>query len=78
MKKDFKTTMENLLASTTLFKWVVLNISINRSVIEEKKLVLKRHQKKLDNLLKEKLHLKVTTVVNNLSNHILSNKNIVF
>ena len=56
MKKDFKTTMENLLASTT-FKWVVLNISINRSVIEEKKLVLKRHQKKLDNLLKEKLHL---------------------
>ena len=54
MKKDFKMTMENLLASTTFFKGVVLKISINRSVIKEEKLVLK---KKLDNLLKKKNEL---------------------
>ena len=44
--------MENLLASIAFFKRAVLNISISRSVIEEEKLVLQRHQKKLDNLLK--------------------------
>ena len=46
MKKDFKTAMENLLVSTTFFKGVVLEISINFSVIKQEKLVLKRHQKK--------------------------------
>ena len=53
MKKDFKTAVENLIASKTFFRRVVLKISINRSVIKEEKLVLKRHQK-LDDLLKEK------------------------
>ena len=46
--------MEKLLASTTFFKGAVLKISINCSVIKEEKLVLKRHQKKLYILLKDK------------------------
>ena len=54
MKKYFKTSMENLLVSTTFFKGVTLKISINRSVIKEEKAVLKCPQKKLDSLLKEK------------------------
>ena len=79
MKKDFKMAMENLLASATLFKGVVLKISINCSVIKEEKLVLKRHQKKLDNLLKEKNELNdiydnPNIVVTNLSSHVQSNK----
>ena len=79
MKRDFKTAMENLLASTTFFKGVVLKISINRSVIKEEILVLKRHQNKLNNLLKEKIELNdirdnPKTVVTNLSSHALSNK----
>ena len=79
MKKDFKTALENLLTSTTFFKGVVLKIWINRSVIEEEKLVLKRHQKKLDNLLKEKNKLNdiygnSNTVVTNLASHVLSNE----
>ena len=56
MKKYFKTAVGNLIASKTFFRRVVLKISINRSVIKEEKLVLKRHQK-LDNLLKEKNEL---------------------
>ena len=79
MKKDFKMALENLLASTTFFKGVVFKISINRSVIKEEKLVLKRHQKNLDNLLKEKSELNdiydnPNTVVTNLSGHVLLNK----
>ena len=55
MKKDFITSMENLEVSTIFFKEVALKISINRSVvIKEEKVALKCHQKKLDNLLKEK------------------------
>ena len=79
MKKDFKTATENLLASATFFKRVVLRISINRSVIKEVKLVLKRHQKKKDNLLKEKNELNdiydnPNIVVTNLSSDVLSNE----
>ena len=79
MKKDFKTAMENLLASATFFTGVVLRISINRSVIKEEKLVLKRHQMKLHDLLKEKNNLNdiydnPNTVVTNLSSHVLSNE----
>ena len=79
MKEDFKTVMENLLPSTTFFKGVVLEISISFSVIKQEKLVLKRHQKKLDNLLKEKNKLNdiydnPNIVVTNFSSHALSNK----
>ena len=50
--------MENLEVSTIFFKEVALKISINRSVvIKEEKVALKCHQKKLDNLLKEKTKL---------------------
>ena len=46
MKKDFKTSKENLVALPT-FKGVILMISISRFVIKEEKVVLKHHQKKL-------------------------------
>ena len=71
--------MEKLLASTTFFKGAVLKISINCSVIKEEKLVLKRHQKKLYILLKDKnessdIYGNLNTVVTNLPCHVLSNE----
>ena len=76
IKKDFKTTMENLLVSTTFFKEVVLKISINSFVIKEEKLVLKRHQKNLDKEKKElnDIYDNPNTVVANLLSHVLSNE----
>ena len=76
MKKGFRTSMNNLLASTTFFKGIVLKISINQSVIKEEKRVLKYYQKKLDNLIKEKNELndiynEQNTVAANLSSHIV-------
>lgn len=71
--------MENLQVSTIFFKEVALKISINRSVvIKEEKVALKCHQKKLDNLLKEKNKLNdindnPNTIVTNLSSHVLLN-----
>ena len=76
MKKGFRTSMNNLLASATFFKGIVLKISINQSVIKEEKRVLKYYQKKLDNLIKEKNELndiynEQNTVAANLSSHIV-------
>ena len=75
MKNDFKTAVENLLASTTFFKGVVLKISINRSVTKEEKLVLKRHQKKSDNLNElNDIYDNPKTVVTDLSSHVLATR----
>ena len=54
LKKELSDSMETLSSSTAFFKSIVLRISINRSVLKDEKKIVKRHQKKLENLLKEK------------------------
>ena len=43
LKKDVTTSMENLPSATTLFKSIILRISINRSVLKDEKKIIKRH-----------------------------------
>ena len=70
--------MNDLISSITLFKGYALNISINCSVLKEKKRIIKRHQKKLDSLLEERdknrgISTNPTTIITNFSSYVLTN-----
>ena len=43
LKKDVTTSTENLPSVTTLFKSIILRISINRSVLKDEEKIIKRH-----------------------------------
>ena len=51
LREQHTTSMNYLLSSTTLFKGYVLMISINCSVLNEEKKIIKQH---LDTLLEER------------------------
>ena len=55
--KEAKSLLEKrkteLYSSTTYFKGIVLRTAINRAVSKNEKVTIKRHKKKLDNLLNE-------------------------
>ena len=52
--KELFGSMKTLSSSTIFIKRIILRISINRSVLKDEKKIIKRHQKKLDSLIKEK------------------------
>ena len=71
--------MENLSSATTLFKSIILRISINLSLLKDEKMIIKRHQKKLQSLLDEKnkenkIQANPNPVVANLSSHVLTSE----
>ena len=79
LREDPTTSMENLSSTTTLFKSIILRISINRSLLKYEKKIIKRHQNKLQNLLNEKnkeniIQTNPNLVVTNLSSHVLTNE----
>ena len=79
LKKELSDSKETLSSSTTFFKSIVLRISINRSVLKDEKKIVKCHQKKLENLLKEKniennIDENPDPVVTSLSSHNLTNE----
>ena len=79
LRKDLTTSMENLSSATTLFKSMILRISINRSVLKDEKMIIKHHQKKLQSLLDGKnkennIQANPNPVVTNLSNHVPTNE----
>ena len=68
-----------LSSSTTFFKSIILRISINQSVLKDEKKIIKHHQNKLDNLIKERnkennINKNPNLVITNLSSHDLSNE----
>ena len=79
LREDPTTSMENLSSTTTLFKSIILRISINRSLLKYEKKIIKRHQNKLQSLLNEKnkeniIRINPNLVVTNLSSHVLTNE----
>ena len=79
LREDPTTSMENLSSTTTLFKSIILRISINRSLLKYEKKIIKRHQNKLQSLLNEKnkeniIQTNPNLVVTNLSSHVLTNE----
>ena len=54
LRKELFGSMKALSSSTIFIKHIILRISINRSVLKDEKKIIKRHQKKLDSLIKEK------------------------
>ena len=77
MRKDLTTSIENLSSATTLFKSIMLRVSISLSVLKDEKKIIKRHQKKLQSLLDEKNkqnNIQASPVVTNLSSHALTNE----
>ena len=79
LRKDLTTSMENLSSATTLFKSIILRISINWSVLKYEKKIAKRLQKKLQSLLDEKnkennIQLNPNPVVTNLPSPVLTNE----
>ena len=54
MRKDLTTSIEKLSSATTLFKSIMLRISISLSVLKDEKMIIKRQPKKLQSLLDEK------------------------
>ena len=79
LRKDLTTSMENLPYATTLFKSIILRTSINRSVLKDEKMIIKRHKKKLQSLLDEKnkennIQVNPNPVATNLSSHVLTNE----
>ena len=79
LREDPTTSMENLSSTTTLFKSIILRISINRSLLKYEKKIIKRHQNKLQSLLNEKnkeniIQINPNLVVTNLSSHVLTNE----
>ena len=79
LREDPTTSMENLSSTATLFKSIILRISINRSLLKYEKKIIKRHQNKLQSLLNEKnkeniIQTNPNLVVTNLSSHVLTNE----
>ena len=68
--KNLPALMENLSSSATSIKIIILRIFINQLVIKDEKKIIKRHQKKLQNLLDEKNKEHLT----NFSSHVLTNE----
>ena len=77
LRKDLTTSIESLSSATTLFKSIMLRVSISLSVLKDEKKIIKRHQKKLQSLLDEKNkqnNIQASPVVTNLSSHALTNE----